>query len=196
MLRRALLLALLPAVAIFAGCSDHHDDHGFRPIVTTTLISNLSSTESTAISVDSGRVAAVGFRMPDSSYSLTSARLKLQVGSNASDSIVVRLFRDSLGNPGTPIFTFLRPVFIPENNQPATSTFFPPTLYTLRADSTYWIVVYNRGGGFVGWTTDGTPTGIATFVGSRVDNTGAPNPPTTPSGAIGQFSVIGTRINP
>jgi len=198
MLRRALLLALVPALVIFAGCSDD-DHHDFRPVVTTTLISNLTGAENAAVSLDSGRVAAVGFTMPDSSYTLTAARLKLEVGAGESDSIVVRLFRNSGGNPSGPaIFTFLRPVFIPENNQPTVSTFFPPTAYTLQADSTYWIVVYNQGSGSVGWTTGSpslTPTGIATFAGARIDTTAAPNPPTTSTNAIGQFSVIGTRIH-
>lgn len=192
MLRRALFLALVPALAILAGCGEDH--HDFRPIDTTTLISNLSGAETGEILLDSSRVAAVGFTMPDSSYKLTATRLKLRVGSGESDSIVVRLFRNAGGNPGTPILTFVRPVLLPENDQPTVSAFVPSTLYTLQADSTYWVVVYNAGSGSVGWTTDATPTGPATFAGARVDDLIAPTPPTTSSGSIGQFSVIGSRV--
>lgn len=198
MLRRALLLALAPALVLFAGCSDD-DHHDFKPVVTTTLISNLSGAENAEISLDSGRVAAVGFTMPDTSYTLTASRLKLRVGVGESDSVVVRLFRNSGGNPGAPILTFNRPLLFPENNTPTVSTFTPQTLYTLQADSTYWIVVYNAGSGSVGWTTGSpslTPTGLATFAGARLDSLIAPAPPTSNTNAIGQFSVIGTRINP
>ncbi|HYJ34332.1 MAG TPA: choice-of-anchor R domain-containing protein [Candidatus Binatia bacterium] len=198
MFRRALLLALVPALVIFAGCSDD-DHHDFKPIVTTTLISNLSGAENAEISLDSGRVAAVGFTMPDTSYALTAARLKLRVGAGESDSIVVRLFRNSGGNPSSPILTFNKPLLLPENNTPTVSTFTTPVLYTLQADSTYWIVVYNAGSGSVGWTTGSpslTPTGLATFAGARLDSLIAPAPPTSNTNAIGQFSVIGTRINP
>jgi hypothetical protein len=198
MFRRALLLMLVPALVIFAGCSDD-DDHDFKPIVTTTLISNLSGAENAEISLDSGRVAAVGFTMPDTSYKLTTARLKLRMGAGESDSIVVRLFRNAGGNPSTPILTFHQPFLPVENNQPQVTTFTPQAIYTLQADSTYWIVVYNAGSGSVGWTTGSpslTPTGIATFAGARVDSLTAPSPPTSNTNAIGQFSVIGTRINP
>lgn len=198
MFRRALLLMLVPALVILAGCSDD-DHHDFKPVVTTTLISNLSGAENAEISLDSGRVAAVGFTMPDTSYKLTTARLKLRMGAGESDSIVVRLFRNSGGNPSTPILTFNQPLFPVENNQPSVTTFTPQTLYTLQADSTYWIVAYNAGSGSVGWTTGSpslTPTGIATFAGARLDSLIAPTPPTSTTNAIGQFSVIGTRFNP
>lgn len=199
MFRRALILMLVPALAFFAGCSDDDDDD-FKPVVTTTLISNLSGAENSDISLDSGRVAAVGFTMPDdSSYILTTTRLKLRMGAGESDSIVVRLFRNSGGNPSSPILTFNQPLFPQENNQPTVTTFTPPTAYTLAADSTYWIVVYNAGSGSVGWTTGSpslTPTGLATFAGARVDSLNAPAPPTTDVNAIGQFSVQGTRIVP
>lgn len=189
---------LVPALAIFAGCSDDDDDV-FKPVVTTTLISNLSGAENSEISLDSGRVAAVGFTMPDTSYKVVSTRLKLRMGAGESDSVVVRLFTNSGGNPGSPVFTFNQPIFPQETNQPEVTTFTPPTVYTLQPDSTYWIVAYNSGSGSVGWLTGSpslTPTGIATFAGARVTDLNAPAPPTTDVNAIGQFSVIGTRINP
>ena len=196
MFRRALILALMPALMLFAGCGDDDDD-GFNPVVTTTLISNLAGAENSDISLDSGRVAAVGFTMPDTSYVLTTTRLKLTMGPGESDSIIVRLFRNSGGNPSTPILTFNDPLFPQENNQPTVTTFTPQSAFTLAADSTYWIVVYNLGSGSVGWTTGSpslTPTGLATFAGARVDSLNAPAPPTTEVNAIGQFSVQGTRI--
>lgn len=198
MLRRALLILLVPAIVVFAGCDDD-EDNPVKPVTTTTLISNLAGAENSDISLDSGRVAAVGFTMPDSSYRLTVLRLKLRMGAGESDSIVVRLFRNSGGNPGSPIFTFNGPILPVENNQPNVTTFTPPSLYTLQADSTYWIVAYNAGSGSVGWTTGSpslTPTGLATFAGARVDSIQAPTPPTSDTNAIGQFSVLGTRVSP
>lgn len=192
MLRRALLLALAPALILTFGCGKD-ENNPVKPGVTTTLISNLSTNDSSSISLDSGRVAAVGFTMPDSAYKLAVTRLKLRIGAGASDSIVVRLFGNTNGNPGVQILTFTGPILPVETGQPSVTTFTPQVSYTLAADSTYWLVVYNAGSGSVRWTTGPTPTGVAHFAGARADSLTAPSPPMTSVNTIGQFDVIGTR---
>jgi hypothetical protein len=195
MFRRALLLALVPALAFLAGCSDD-DDNPFQPVVTTTILSNVNASENTSISLDSGRVAAVGFTMPDSAYTLSYVRLKLVLDPGEADSVVVRLFTNAGGNPGSQILVFNDPVLPRETGDPELTTFVPASLYTLRADSTYWLVVHNENATAVQWTVGTptvTPTGVATFVAAKVDALIAPLPPTTTVSIVPQLTVVGVE---
>lgn len=197
MLRKLVALVLLPTIVLVAGCSDDDDDNPLLPGVTSVLISNLNGAENASIPLDSGRAAAVGFTMPDTSYLLNFVRLKLELDSLDGDSIVVRLYRNAGGAIGAPILTFNNPLIPDESGEPVVTTFLPPSLYTLAADSTYWIVVHNAGTGTVDWTTgipSLTPTGLATHYGAKIDEGVAPGVPTTNSATIGQYSVTGTRL--
>ncbi len=198
MFRRAFLLALVPALAFLAGCSGD-DQPPFKPAVTVTVIGNVNGNENTFIPLDNGRVAAVGWTMPHgANYHVSYVRLKLDMDSGEGDSVLVRLFRDSGGNPSTQVLAFNAPVLPPETGTPALTTFTPTTFFTMQGDSTYWLVVYNQGSGSVEWTI-GTPTvtpssGLgATFVAAKVDAGIAPAPPTTPVAEVPQFSIVGVQ---
>jgi hypothetical protein len=197
MFRRLLLLVLMPAVLIVAGCGDD-DDNPLGPGPTTrTLISNLSGAENASIPLDSGRVAAVGFTMPDTSYLLNFIRLKLEMDPGEADSVTVRLYNNVAGSPGTLILTFNDPLVPVQSGDPEVTVFSPPVIYTLAADSTYWLVVHNAGSGSVGWTTGSPsliPTGDATHFGAKIDTGVLPGVPTTDTATIGQYAVTGTRL--
>jgi hypothetical protein len=196
MFRRALLIALVPALTFLAGCSNN-DEPTYKPPTTITVIGNVNQSENSFYALDNARTAAVGWTMPhDSPYLVSYVRLKLDLDVGEGDSVVVRLFRDSGGNPSTQVLAFNPPVLPPETGTPALTTFTPTTFFTMQGDSTYWLVVYNQGSGSVEWTvgTQGpTMEGVATFVVAKVDAGIAPAPPTTPVQTVPQFSVVGVR---
>jgi hypothetical protein len=196
MFRRAFLLALVPALASLTGCSSD-DSPPFKPPTTITVIGNVNASENTFIALDNDRAGAVGWTMPHGeSYLMSYVRLKLDMDVGEGDSVVVRLFSDSGGNPSAQVLAFNAPVLPPETGTPALTTFTPTTFFTMQGDSTYWLVVYNAGSGSVEWTV-GTqtpaPSGIATFVVAKVDAGIAPAPPTTPVLTTPQFSIVGVR---
>jgi len=196
MFRRAFLLALVPALGFLSGCSGN-DEPSFKPPTTIAVIGNVNPSENTFIALDNGRTGAVGWTMPHGeSYLVSYVRLKLDMDVGEGDSVVVRLFSDSGGNPSAQVLAFNPPVLPPETGTPALTTFTPATFFTMQGDSTYWLVVYNQGSGSVEWTV-GTqtpaPSGVATFVVAKVDAGIAPAPPTTPVATIPQFSIVGVR---
>jgi len=199
MLRRAFLIALVPALTFLAGCSKD-DEPTFKPPTSITVIGNVNttSTPNTFIALDNDRVGALGWTMQHGArYLVSYVRLKLAMDVGEGDSIVVALFRDSGGYPSTQVLAFNPPVLPPETGTPALTTFTPTTFYTMQGDSTYWLVVYNQGSGSVEWTV-GTPIAtpsspVATFIGAKVDGGIAPAPPTTPVTTYPQFSLVGVQ---
>jgi hypothetical protein len=198
MVRRAPLIGLIAALTFLAGCSNN-DQPATKPPNTITVIENVNttSTPNTFIALDNDRIAALGWTMPHNSpYLVSYVRLKLALDAGEGDSIVVALFRDSGGFPATPVLAFNPPVLPPETGTPALTTFTPTTFYTMKGDSTYWLVVYNAGSGSAEWTV-GTPivqpSGIATFLGAKADAGIAPAPPTTPVTTYPQFSLVGVQ---
>ena len=97
MLRRAFLIALVPALTFLAGCSKD-DEPTFKPPTSITVIGNVNttSTPNTFIALDNDRVGALGWTMQHGArYLVSYVRLKLAMDVGEGDSIVVALFRDS-----------------------------------------------------------------------------------------------------
>jgi hypothetical protein len=164
------------------------------------LIGNLPGNDGTGTflngdthSLDNSKAA--GFTMPaGTDYFLDDVILRLEI-IEAANNPVVQIWSDSGGIPGVSLITLTNPVFT--IGVIASYSFTPPSQFTIQADQTYWVVVYNDSPGAdrFEWYANNpaiTPTGIATSAG-YLYSTGPP-PPTASSSFFNSYEVNGTLV--
>ncbi len=148
------------------------------------IITNLPSSDSTQSAfLQDGRIKAMGFHMGNEDFQLENVIIRLDADSTAVDPLI-RIYDDNGGAPGTLIDTMIDPAFV--GIGPADWTFTPSASVTLSAGATYWLVVYNDGGGNIDWKAGSTtPAGPhATHVGGLFSVSSGPNPPLTGNSSI------------
>ena len=128
--------------------------------------------------------AAVGFSTP-TPYALDSVMLRLRVFSSQP---VVGIYSDSGGNPAALLTTLNNPTF--NSGTISNYTFTPDAAFNLNAGTTYWIV-HSDATGFHSWYLGGTPTGSATYAGTRINFNGLPN---SNYSALPRFAVNATAV--
>jgi hypothetical protein len=190
---------LLPALGIFATLAVASTS-STAALVIGNLTGDARTTASTLANSLNSNGKAFGFTMPaGESYSLDSVTLSLEVvGSSAGTvSLVADLFNDVGGNPGGPsILSFNVPTFPSGASALADYILTPSVPFTLMAGTTYWFAATGTisGLGTFEWTQRGTntlPTGIATAVGYRFENS---YPPTGTSDTFTSLQIDGTPV--
>lgn len=144
---------------------------GIMPSYAVVIVGNSTSNDSANVVVgepDEGiqSVFAASFTMPTQSYSLTDVLLRLNFY-DGPDEVKVTINLDSgSGTPGAQLALLNDP---PAAGAPDNYLFTPPSLVTLAANTTYWLVVDNEGRTGFGWV-EGVeqPTGVAAFNGYAV----------------------------
>lgn len=160
----------------------------------TTLLSNLPETSLAYnwVSVGNGRWYAVGFTMPNNSYTFDSATLFMNLNGNTAPRIQV--WSNNASNyPGSLLLTLLNPSYNQNDTRALEYTFTAPSSLVLQSNSTYWLVADTVNNNSVIWEGDsgnGTaPSGVATFVGATWAS--GSRTPFAPS-----FSISGTQSVP
>ncbi|MCC5787727.1 MAG: dockerin type I repeat-containing protein [Phycisphaerales bacterium] len=154
------------------------------------LIGNMPGNDGTqSAALQNGRIKAMGFTMPGNDAELGTVTLRLQF--TGTDVIPqVRIFDDAFGAVGSELLTLDNPAVI--NVGTDNYEFTPPSPFTLQANATYWLVVYNIGGSSMSWPANSPaiiPTGLATHAGSLFSASGGPNPPTGTSAIMNSYEI-------
>jgi hypothetical protein len=110
------------------------------------IVGNLDGNDngySRANTTDGPYVKAMGFTMASQSYTITSATLRLRErytdGQPDIVSLLLNLYSDVLGQPGSFLGTFTPPA-LPLANTPTNYVFTPVGTLTLAANQSYWML--------------------------------------------------------
>lgn len=173
------------------------------PVRATVILGNLpSNADSGSNPLSTTNHKAVSFNMGSADFLLDSVVLRLNrsaFGGGPTDPIME--LRDDSSDPlipGTTLFTFPNPIAPASNFN--NEVFTPPLLFTLLADTTYWLVV--RSGSLADdsnllWSASNfpgiTPTGVGATLGNyRSSSDGGAN--WNDSTFQNSFQINGTRI--
>lgn len=162
-----------------------------------TIISNLPGLDNSATSLFFvGNSKAMGFTIGESSWTLESATLRMNVGTPSTATFSLQLFSNNgSGNPGTALFTFTNPG-VPDSDV-RSYVFLPPSSFALQANTTYWLVLSNTGGSAFAWYgsfPDETPVGPgASHFGSKLSPI---TPPFQDSTFLSAYAVDGVQDVP
>ncbi len=154
------------------------------------LISNMPGNDGTqSAALQGGRIKAMGFTMPGDSAELGTVTLRLDLTSTGVVPLV-RIFDDAFGVPGAELLTLDNPATI--NIGTDNYEFTPPSPFTLQANTTYWLVVYNTGATSLSWRANSPaiiPTGLATHAGSLFSTNTGPLPPVGSSTILNSYEI-------
>lgn len=136
-----------------------------------TLLSNLPGNDGAGRGFGVTQAMAVGFT-PNASSQLTVAHLRLSVF-NVNETIVVSIFNNNAGKPGSLLQTLINPTFTA--SQRMSYAFMPSAPLSLTSGTTYWLVLqYTAGGQALTWiesNPQSSPSGAgATSAGTQFAN--------------------------